>query len=353
MAYLAISSILRGKKAGDRMPSYQELKAQLSVPYRSIDLAYQRLEYEGVLERRWGRGTYVLDPFAGGTFVYITHDDFFITETGAYSRLEYLALNDLVRLRYPKCNIELMLTQARHPEGQTQRKLDVCTRIRALQHQMRFLGVISGYTFWGNDIADEFARLNLPLVDLGNPRAAASVFKSSATDSARIGLQHLIEEGWRDIAIVSAVSEVSVDEIADGHRAASGATIAMQRMTVPDFRTMEDVGAAHVKELLRHNTLPRAFLITDDLLCMGMLYGALEEGVKLADRCAIVTVSNEGIPIRASRAITRLEFSPAVYAAEVMRLMELLFDGQVGIKSAVISPTLKIGQSSRKADYSG
>ena len=52
--------------AGDRLPSVRQLAQQLAVNQNTILRVYERLEAEGLLERRHGDGTYVADRLPPG-----------------------------------------------------------------------------------------------------------------------------------------------------------------------------------------------------------------------------------------------------------------------------------------------
>jgi GntR family transcriptional regulator len=57
------SGVLGG---GDRLPSVRELARQLSINQNTVLRAYERLTAEGLIERRHGDGTYVVDRLPSG-----------------------------------------------------------------------------------------------------------------------------------------------------------------------------------------------------------------------------------------------------------------------------------------------
>jgi GntR family transcriptional regulator len=55
-------AILAGKmERGERLPSVRELSGELSIHPLTIAKAYATLENEGLVETRWGKGTFVKD----------------------------------------------------------------------------------------------------------------------------------------------------------------------------------------------------------------------------------------------------------------------------------------------------
>jgi len=53
-------------RPGDRLPSVRELARELTVNQNTILHVYERLEVEGLIERRHGAGTFVADRAPGG-----------------------------------------------------------------------------------------------------------------------------------------------------------------------------------------------------------------------------------------------------------------------------------------------
>jgi len=51
---------------GDRLPSVRQLAAELAVNQNTILRVYERLRAEGLLQRRYGDGTYVADRLPAG-----------------------------------------------------------------------------------------------------------------------------------------------------------------------------------------------------------------------------------------------------------------------------------------------
>lgn len=53
-------------RPGDKLPSVRELARELAVNQNTVLHVYERLETEGLIERRHGAGTFVADPDGGG-----------------------------------------------------------------------------------------------------------------------------------------------------------------------------------------------------------------------------------------------------------------------------------------------
>lgn len=58
-----MADVRSGKlKAGERLPSVAEMRADYSVSYGTVQLAYVRLEALRVIRRQQGKGVFVTDP---------------------------------------------------------------------------------------------------------------------------------------------------------------------------------------------------------------------------------------------------------------------------------------------------
>jgi DNA-binding LacI/PurR family transcriptional regulator len=355
MVYLALSAMLRGMQPGAQMPSYKELRKCLGVPQRSIDLAYERYEAEGVLTRQWGRGTFVIDPFAGGTFIFLTDALYLTQQTGMYSLLEFIAIDELLQQHYPSSELELIVLHSNEGSGDS-RDNDILRRIRGLNQHMRLLGAFAGFCIGSQEVRATFRELKIPLVDLNNVSTPYSVLATRMDAELELGLSHLVDEGWKDIAIVcnSEGSRKEVEAYIQSHglmARTAAPTLRLYAIEEGFSRHWEEFGIRFIKDFLKYKPLPEAFLILDDVICKGVLYGALEEGMQLAERCAMVSVSNEGIPIRASRPLTCIEYSAKAVGQEALSIMQQCFTGAETIERNTLRPRLVVGKSSCRADY--
>jgi DNA-binding LacI/PurR family transcriptional regulator len=358
--YLALSQIVRGLRPGEKMPSYKTLMQQLEVPQRSLDIAYERLEAEGVLERRWGDGTYVLDPCAEGMFLFLIRSVAVTGDLGASVRQMYLAFDRLVRERYPSSTLELLVMRAGDTPDSWPED-DLHRFIRALHGQVRLLGIFAGFTI--SDQMQAFCDEHcLPIVSLSGRRILPHSVQFSATQAViEFGLRHLLDEGWREIAIISPQHSHTVDflcamdsipHILSEYGLDHTSVTCHAASDVQRSHAAGD-GAAFIQEMLEQERLPQALVITDDVLCKQMIFGALEVGVKLAEHYALVTLSNAGIPIVASRPLTCVEVNGRAVAEEAMSVMEQLFRNESPLQRQPIMPSLIIGRSSRREYYRG
>ena len=353
--YARMSDILRGMEVGARMPPYRELKARLDAPQRSIDLVYERLEEEGAVRRRQGDATYVLDPWAGGSFVCLLSSGYLMGDAGTYARLFYLALERLVHANHPKTSTLILMTTEGNFVNE-EREKQVRERLPMLQHQTRLLGAFSTYELRMPATQAVCRKLNLPCVSFWPPEAPGSILFPTSSDLIETGLRHLAEEGWRDIQVMGmSVQPAAVRELAARLFPNAAGRPKVECHVIPQdlasWQANEDAWIAFIRARIRANSLPEALLFADDTVCRMALLGASMEGVSLAERCAIVTQSSKDLPVRATRDLTRLEFDFDLIAAEALRMMESLLRGAVRPHRNPIPVALHVGRSSRRGDY--
>jgi len=353
--YARMSDILRGMEVGARMPPYRELKARLDAPQRSLDLVYERLEEEGAVRRRQGDATYVLDPWAGGSFVCLLSSGYLMGDAGTYARLFYLALERLVHANHPKTSTLILMTTEGNFVNE-EREKQVRERLPMLQHQTRLLGAFSTYELQQPATQAMFRKLNLPCVSFWPPEAPSTVLFMNSTEVIAAGLRHLAEQGWRDILVMGmSLKPAEVRELAARLFPNASDRPKIECHVIPQdlasWQANEDAWIAFIRARIRANSLPDALLFADDTVCRMALLGASIEGVALAERCAIVTQSSKDLPVRATRDLTRLELDFDQIATEAVRIMEALFRGAVYPHRNPVPPALHIGQSSRRGDY--
>ncbi|MDD5705899.1 MAG: substrate-binding domain-containing protein [Kiritimatiellae bacterium] len=354
--YLAASDLARSLKPGDRMPPYKELRRRWKVPQRSIDIAYDRLQAQGVLTRRWGRGIFVEAPLAGGTFAFIASSSSMRGEEGAYNRSWFIALEALLQERHPEVTLEMVVTPDDRSPAAVNNGRDAALRMRLpiLRQQTRLLGAFGSYAVRRESLA--FCReLNIPYVSMCPLPGAPSVKTASLEETCAMGLEHLLNEGWRDIGVIGGQDRSSLPAAIKRlprHLQARAARVRNYgdsgTFDYGDWRRFEKCWMDLAGQLLADRHPPEALILLDDVICRSMLLGAQLAGVNLPERFAMVTASNEDLPIYASRELTRMENSGRAIAAEGLRIMMALLDGKERVAPRPVMPTLIMGASSRK-----
>jgi hypothetical protein len=347
-----------GKAVGERMPSYPELIKKLGGSQGIIDRAYGLLREQGVLETRPKSGSFVTQPYAEAMVVFVTSTAQLMPGQNASSWRSYLALREVLPSFFPGATVELLLIDYA-PEAAV-REAAVLERLNSLNDHYRLLGVVTDFSLTCPETYAYCASHTLPLTDAcwnnsANPYSVPAINPEYVWG---LGLAHLREQGWRNRRLVVGMFGDSAVNPTPPHEQAIRAAAARldpeagcECLPIPIGDDIGTAAAEFAKRLIRDGRWPCALMVSDDCLTTGMIHGALDDGVKLAEVAPLVTLSNDGVPIHASRELTRVEVRHRAIAAEQLKTIAELLRGNTGYRPAPVPPTLIMGRSSRQTDY--
>lgn len=357
--YHALSRLAMGKAAGERMPSYPELIESLGFSQGIIDRAYELLREQGVLETRPKSGSFVTHPYAESMVVFVTSTAMLMPGQNASSWRNYLALREVLPSVFPgAAAVELLLIDYA-PEAAV-REAAVLERLNSLNNHYRVLGVVADFFLTCPETYAYCASHQLPLTDAcwdntANPYSVPAINPEYVWG---LGLAHLREQGWQNrMLVVGLFGDSPASPNLAHEQAIRAAAARLDPEAACEFLHVpigDDIGAAaagFAKCLIRDGRWPCALMVSDDCLTAGMIHGALDEGVKLAEVAPLVTLSNDGVPIRASRELTRVEVRHRAIAAEQLKTIAELLRGNTGYRPTPVPPALIMGRSSRRTDY--
>ena len=66
---------------------------------------------------------------------------------------------------------------------------------------------------------------------------------------------------------------------------------------------------------------PDSLLVTDDMLCRGVLRAILHLGVRVPEELRLISHANEGVPLPFHLAVTRLELSPDEFSRQAWEML--------------------------------
>lgn len=333
---------------GGRLPSYQKMKELLGVNQHALDVVYDELARDGVIERRDRSGIYVTSPFQEACFIYVASADEMLSETeGAPKRQNLRELNRLAGEFFPGSLIQVLLL----PPGRDCPDDTILSHIDVLRRNQRILGIFASGLTVSLALQTALTEWELPCVGANSAANPLSVMIRQSDAWWAAPLQHLREEGQEHVVLIRWTGG------REAHSEAPGTTpgfesIERVALSGTGTRHPEDEGALYIQKLLAEKTLPDAFLIEDDYVCRGMLRGALNKGIHLEDHCALITLINEGAPIPATRELTRLELRWSEIAKVQVRLMAGAVRGDPPPHDPItIRPVFVIGKTSRRIDY--
>lgn len=195
---------------------------------------------------------------------------------------------------------------------------------------------------------------NIPLVffDRDFPEFETSKVVLDNEQGAYIAVQHLIEQGCRQIAFLGAKNNLGISNSRErGYRKAlTEAGIKINEELVIHGEFQKDNAYAKTAELLKLRPRPDAIFAVSDRLALGAYTAIKDFGFKLPDDVALVGFNDEPIMSMVSPSIS----SVAQPAFEMGKMAARLFieqlngDADYQIRTEVFEPQLIIRESSQK-----
>ena len=335
-------------KPGTRLPSYQEMKKKLGINQHALDIVYDELSQDGALERRYRSGIYVINPFKEACFLYIANSDEMLSETeGIHVRLNLRFLNKNIERIFPGSYIQVVLLNSGHKKIND----NTLKHILTLKRNQRILGVFSSNPIIHKRSLDSFDKWDLPCIDANNKKNPFTIMFQNNDSWWIEPLHHLKKEGWQTITMVSWMLKIE-NYTLPAHFAKSPRRIKRVNLRPGPSGNPEQEGENYIRMQLKSRVIPDAFIIEDDYVCRGMIQGALKEGVRLEEECAIITLFNKNAPISSTRELTRVEARWDKVADIQLHLMQKAINGaQPPETLTTIVPDFIIGRTSRHIDY--
>ncbi len=349
--YNQLSRMIFAMDPGTRMPSYQTLIKQLGCTQRSLDITYEELSQVGAIRSAPRSGVFVRNPYAGATLLFGMPASALDEEGGCGARRQYLTTRNVLPRNFPGASLELLILDSNVP---SERDHKIQAQLRRLMHGFRSIGLITSYHIEAPSTHRVLARLGLPLIDSDNPRTPHTVKTPGREGFWRLAINHLQAEGWKRIAVVKAVGETHPDgRLSPQEMRLRAEFPGVEHLRVPVLfgGDYEKAAAVFIQDLISSNHLPQAFVISDDYLCRGCLRGALERGVDLLSRCAMVAFVNEGSPISTTRQLTVVEYPHTVIAEQQMLVLRHLLRQKPISEMSPVTFRLIVGATSLRRDY--
>ena len=170
-------------------------------------------------------------------------------------------------------------------------------------------GIIAAATSQDWDVLNEASKLNVPVILLDRifEDAHMPYVGVNNEQGAYLGTQHLIEQGYRDIGILSGFQRLSTmrDRLAGFERAMRDHDLPVRSAWSLSSPLTIDDGRRTITTLLEAEESPSAVFICNNLLSLGALLGLKEMGIRCPEDIAIVgfddhpwaTVSNPPLTV--------------------------------------------------------
>jgi len=346
--YAELSRMVLAREPGERLPSYQQAMADLGATQRSLDMAYAQLQEDGAVEARKRRGMFVINPYAGGTVLFLMRANNLMPGQGEGVRQQYLITRSLLAEYFPGASLELVVTDyidERH-------EAELRSRLALLDRHRRLIGLIGSYHVVDVDLQNWLKERRLVLTDVGNPLSVYTLPGGGLETPLRMGVDHLRDLGWKRIVCVTAAHVHGDETPAAAARKLEACLLKEARdvplipVHTPAHTSSQDSAREAVKTLIRRSGLPDAMIFLNDYVYRGFSEGAYECGIDLTANRALVVYTSEGFRLHASRPVTRVEIPRSRVAREQCRIIRDVLRGNPNPEPRRIDPVLKPGQTS-------
>ena len=305
---------------GDVLPPARRLAVHLGIHLHTVRAAYHQLAEDGLVEVRRGIGTRVLPHSAaalaqpGGSATRtiavilpsITNPFYHLLVEG----IEAEALRDGTL-------VFLCLT---HDEPQ-----------QAHRHARRVIaGRVDGIVAVAHDLTPEIGiPAPIPVISLDCPDAPPPSVNLDLEAVGRLATRHLIEHGHRGIACV-------VPSTPNAHALQVGYQNTLAESGIPPDAALVIVtadfqpgsGRQALRQLLDTSPPPSAAFIGADLLAIGLLQAAAEEGCRIPDDLAIVSFNDIPAAAFLNPPLSTVAAPARQMGEDAMRLLRALLRGE-------------------------
>ena len=292
-------------RAGDRMESQNDLAERYAVSVLTVREALSGLEEEGIIERRRGSGTYVVDPTMNLVVAVLMELDIAHPGTGYGLRRLTQRARFLLRQRGYRARLYAGYVEPGGEGDPFRTQMTTCPEFLDDLHAGRICGVavLAGAS---QQLLSQIHSLDIPMVD-------ASVLPKSPTENIgamvlSAGLDALIALGRRRLAFMSWGNPQPVIE----------ATRARSLELRPEWMRCDlhpavlGSGAAEFREIWNaHDDIkPDGLLVTDEVLFTDAARVISHLGIKIPEELAIASRICRGEYAPVPFPFTRIETDP-------------------------------------------
>lgn len=348
---------------GGRLPGVRELSAQFGVAKATVSDALDQLEARGIITRRQGSGIYVAPTAGCRTIGLVFGSNIFDGSVSPVYRMLLERCMARAAEGRDQFSFYLDMPQPTAVTGAVGVHLDLINDVRS--------GKLSGllFTYNGTEKQRQWQRsLTIPTVAYIPTDRCANTVGIDYGGLVRAGVLHLAAHGCRRIALVTVLGFLREEGFEEDLTAYSAALREVGgRRKHPELiwehrpnddaphteataKLWETQGRQAVESLFVGKTRPDGLVVTDDMMCRGVLAGLEKLGLKPGRDVQIAThYTHESDSLRGRRsALTRLEIDPADIVEALFKSLELqMIDGK-SVAAVLIKPTLLAPKITKK-----
>lgn len=334
------------RQPGDRLDAERILAENMGVSLPTIREALGSLAEQGLIERRHGSGTYVLDANANRHVAVLMELDIGHPRTSFF----FTRLAQSVRLELEKANLKVRLYTGHTAPG-TEFKGLTCPDFMEDVLANRISGVIAialpSFLEWAHSLVER----NIPLV---GGDAYGTIIDHPGM--IRAGVRRLVEAGRKRLAMIgsggSAMTAVFRETLQENGLAWDAAWVpetgGQPASPGLGWRLFRDVWSARPHK-------PDGLLVMDDMIFQDAAMAILEADIRVPEQLVVVTESNRGHSIHCPFPAVRLENDPDAFAKVYAELMakllrkEAIAEAQVDMPFRVVEPDAAGESAGREA----
>lgn len=323
-----LRELIRGELApGSLLPGEHALAARYSVHRMTVRQALDVIAQEGLIRRRQGKGSVVVDSAAIGECAIVVRPQLLDQGKFPFYSLACTALVEAVGVANPGLTVRLHVGKQTDTGWEFPKTLDLLDP-RILPH---LRGVYTFHPLF--EIEDRLLSANVPVVGLTEIgqytvfTARDALFEEGFAHLKSAGCQTLgviwaIPAGrdWREDIRGTWVTRRLDAGIVDGHPEWVEPYVGEE--------ITERTGYDSFMRLWHGASRPEGVLVTDDIMCRGVLRAALHLGIELPRDLKLITYANRGIELPYHKPVTRIEYDPVELVRRAVKLMGQLQEGK-------------------------
>lgn len=285
---------------GQRLPTSRELARSTGADYRAVEKAMKTLKSRGIIERWPRRGTYVCPPATGGVIGLLVGPSLLVENAGAFRVLAETIREEIATQGWRVQMYDCLSLGERDLCGYNWDRLT-----QDLKH-VWFKGLILvGVS------PDQFPK-NRMLMGLPSVHFNASRQTTVAVDLGQFmdeAIRFLLAQGRRNIFFMrsghySTDWKLDVEHFVNamerlGIPGASERVVQLEGFSSKHPEMIERLSYNHIHKLLiqlrQTNSLPDAFLFTDDIVLRGAAQAFRDTSLRIPEELTVVGTVNEGI----------------------------------------------------------
>lgn len=326
--YQQIASAIRDHarlhlQPGDMLDPELELASRFKVSHKTVRQALEVLVDEGWIQRHRGRGTVLVDRLTTGEFAVVASPDLLNADQTPFYPLAIQALMDEAQQWNARIQCRIHLGRPGISDWrlfpQTTDLLDPRV-FRNLRGVFTFKPLL--------EVGQALEEQGVPVIKIGQGPKYSIRYDAMAL--LRMGLEHLAGRGARRVALMwagNSKAETPPQKCFEGYRQIAAAlgleTQPQWLVTAETLQVSEQLGYELFQKLWGLAQRPSGLLVLDDVLCRGVLRGALQHGLRLGENLKLITHANEGASLPYHQPVTRLEVSPRLYAQRAVDMMKI------------------------------